>query len=283
MAVSLILCGLLSSLTIAVAENIPPIPAAATPASPGDSLVWDALKKDQETKPGQTSAGFFFSVTNTASSDVVIDHVQTSCGCTVAKIPSQPWILKPGADGRMDVSVDLKGKSGTIYKTVTVFFTNGAPKQLTIQVVIPDSPEMVRFRNQQMAIADRQGVFKGDCARCHVEPTRGLLGKELFATACGICHESEHRASMVPNLHALNHSTDHIYWTQWISNGKAGTLMPAFAADQGGPLSADQIASLADYLSQSISPHPQPIPAANVEGIKNIPVVGSVPPPIPVK
>src|SRR4051812_29193030 len=97
MQVSLVLCGLLASLTLAVAETIPPIPAADTPASPGDSLVWDALKKDQETKPGQTSAEFFFSVTNTAAANVVIDHVQTSCGCTVAKIPSQPWVLKPGA------------------------------------------------------------------------------------------------------------------------------------------------------------------------------------------
>src|SRR4051812_22983991 len=224
---SLVLCGLLSAPTFVAAEEVAPIPVATTPPSPGDSLVWDALKKDQETKPGQTSAEFFFNVTNTAASNVVIDHVQTSCGCTVAKIPSQPWILKPGANGRMDVSVDLKGKSGTLYKTVTVFFTNGAPKQLTLQVIIPDSPEMVRFRNQQMAIADRQAVFKGDCARCHVEPTRGLQGKELFAAACGICHATEHRASMVPDLHALNHSTDRIYWTQWISTGKAGSLMPA--------------------------------------------------------
>ena len=82
--------------------------------------------KEQETKPGDTQARFFFSVTNISSSDAVIDlRHDFPCGCTVAKLPSQPWVLKPHEDGKINVSVNLMGKSGTIFKMVNVFFTNG--------------------------------------------------------------------------------------------------------------------------------------------------------------
>jgi mono/diheme cytochrome c family protein len=231
--------------------------------------------KDMEAKPGQMSADFFFSATNISTSDVVIDHVQTSCGCTVAKLPSQPWVLKPQDNGKINVTVDLRGKPvGTLFKTVTVFFTNQTSKPLTVKVNIPDNPENARLRNQQRATADRQKVFKDDCAHCHADPTRGKTGKELFAAACGICHEAEHRASMVPDLHAMNHSTDRIYWKQWISTGKVGSAMPGFSVEQGGPLSAEQIDSLVDYLDSTI-PHNPPAATAQLN-----PKVGAATPAI---
>ncbi len=82
-----------------------------------------------------------------------------------------------------------------------------------------------RAKNQGLAKADRQAVFKGECAKCHAEPTKGKIGRELYAVACGICHEAEHRASMVPDLKALNKPTSRDYWLQWIAHGKADTLM----------------------------------------------------------
>ncbi|HWY76978.1 MAG TPA: DUF1573 domain-containing protein, partial [Verrucomicrobiae bacterium] len=240
-------------------------PTVPSGPSPTDSLAWDAVMKDMETKPGQMSADFFFAVTNTSTSEVVIDHVQTSCGCTVAKLPSQPWILKPQDNGKINVTVDLRGKPvGTMFKTITVFFTNQITKPLTVKVTIPDSPENARMRNQQMAMMDRQKVFKDDCAHCHAEPTHGKTGKELFAAACGICHDAEHRATMVPDLHALNHSTDRIYWKQWITTGKVGSAMPGFSVEQGGPLSGEQIDSLVDYLDSTVA-HDPPARTAQVQ------------------
>ena len=50
----------------------------------------------------------------------------------------------------------------------------------------------------------------------------------------------------------LNHSTDRTYWRVWTTQGKAGSLMPAFARAEGGPLTDDQINSLADYLAEHI-------------------------------
>ncbi|MDB6109640.1 MAG: hypothetical protein JWR69_1390 [Pedosphaera sp.] len=275
-------CLLSGGILTAHADVAPAVPIPTTPADP---FAWDSLLKEQATTNGQTAADFFFSVTNISSAEAVIERVQTSCGCTVAKLPSNPWVLAPHSDGKINVTVDLHGKSGTLFKTITVFSTNTAPKNLTVKVVIPENPEMARSRNQQMALADRQAVFKNDCARCHVEPTHGKSGKDLYAVACGICHEAEHRATMVPDLHALNHSTDQIYWKQWITTGKVGTLMPAFATDQGGPLSAEQIDSIADYLDKAI-PHTPAAPSAKLSPPQTIPgtdVIAPTPPPIPVK
>ena len=49
-------------------------------------------------------------------------------------------------------------------------------------------------------------------------------------------------------LRALNKPTNRDYWTTWISAGKTNTLMPAFAASQGGPLQPAQIKQIVDYL-----------------------------------
>jgi hypothetical protein len=40
------------------------------------------------------------------------------------------------------------------------------------------------------------------------------------------------------------------YWLGWIRNGKEGSLMPAFDSRKGGPLTDEQVESLADYLSR---------------------------------
>ena len=75
--------------------------------------------------------------------------------------------------------------------------------------------------------------------------------------ACAVCHEAKHRASMVPDLHNLKVPTSEEFWRTWITAGKAGTLMPAFATSQGGPLNDMQIASLAAYLNAIIPPTPR--------------------------
>jgi mono/diheme cytochrome c family protein len=99
---------------------------------------------------------------------------------------------------------------------------------------------------------DRQAVFRRDCATCHVNPGLGKIAKELYAADCGVCHESEHRATMVPDLHALKEPTNIDFWRQWIKHGKTGTLMPAFGKAEGGPLEDSQIDALTRYINWSI-------------------------------
>lgn len=237
------------------------LPAQPAPGSPPPSpLVWDATAKEMTPAPGQASADFEFKVTNPLNSEVVVQNVQTSCGCTVAKVP-RPWQLSPLTNASMAVSVNLAAKTGTFSKVITVFANGYQNQLLTVTVHMPDSAEAARARNMQLAVTDRQAVFKSDCATCHLNPTAGKLGKELFISACEICHDpsgpGETRASMVPNLRALNHPTDYDFWKMMITIGKPGTLMPAFGSVAGGPLTDEQVDSLAKTLTKLIPSTPQ--------------------------
>lgn len=219
---------------------------------PDGILAFDAEKKEYHAKAGEQNGAFVFNVTNIASHEVTIARVQTSCGCTTANI-QLPMKLAPNQVGEIPINMNLAGKFGNVTKTVTIHSDQGQ-KTLLVTSIIPDRQTSAmtmganRERNQQIALADRQAVFHGDCASCHVEPLIGKTGKELYTAACGICHEAEHRASMVTDLHHLPPPTDAEYWRFFIVNGKPGTLMPAFAQPQGGPLSDAQIASLVEYL-----------------------------------
>jgi mono/diheme cytochrome c family protein len=219
------------------------------------NLVFDAITKEFTAKVGDRMAEFDFSVTNTGPSAVAINSVRASCGCTTPKLPALPWNLEPGASGSFHVSVDLAGKFGTFQKSVMIESTEGM-KTVYVKVAMPvtmtassAAPGMdSRTRNMQIAKADPQAIFRGDCANCHAKPTLGKKGEELFTTACGICHESEQRAVLVPDLMALKQTPNEAYWDAWIRNGKVGSMMPAFALEKHGPLSDEQIQSLVDYL-----------------------------------
>ena len=211
-------------------------------------LAWEAMHKQVVARFGQTNVLVSFAVTNVSAAPVVIRDVALSCGCSVATMPAKPWTLKPGEHGQVTVTTDVRGKRGSLVKTAIVYASSGT-RVLTYQVDIqePATPEE-RARNQSLGKIDRQAVFRGECAKCHAEPTKGKTGKELFTTACGICHEAEHRASMVPDLRALQKPTSREYWQQWIAHGKADTLMPGFGQKQGGPLTEGQVRSLVEFL-----------------------------------
>jgi len=259
----------LSGVMLAAAQQ----PAAPPIAPHSDFLAWDADSKNFAAKPGELTARFIFYATNTSAETVVVTNLQRACGCTEATMPAQPGTLAPGANGAINSTSDLRGKAGKISKLLTVQSTIGA-KGLSLNVEIPpatnlnlnltpnlnpplvsptNTPNIDRTRNQQAAALDRQAVFKGDCAKCHVEPTVGKMGHELYQAGCAICHDAEHRAEMVPNLHTLKHPTTAEYWTQWITASKPGSMMPAFAKAHDGPLNEQQVASLVDYLTHTMS------------------------------
>jgi hypothetical protein len=60
-------------------------------------------------------------------------------------------------------------------------------------------------------------------------------------------------------LHHLKVPTNEEFWRTWITYGKPGSLMPAFATSQGGPLTDMQIASLAAFLNATIPSHVAPL------------------------
>lgn len=245
------------------------IPAGLKPISDG-LLAWDSETQETTVKFGTPQAFTAFSLTNISEDPVTITSVRTSCGCTAAKLPPMPWTLDPGTNGTIKVTMNLAGKRGTVIKTVTVNSDKGF-KTLYVKTTIEEAPagmmgESDRMRNLQIATANRQAVFQGECASCHATPALNKTGAELFDTACGICHEAEHRGSMVPDLANLQKDTNAEYWRNWITSSMDGKLMPAFAIEHGGILNATQIDSLVKYLvgkfpagqTAAVTPSPGP-------------------------
>lgn len=233
--------------------------ASVSNNTPRNALVWDAVEKFAK-MPGMNQAtNFAFWFTNTSATDVFITHTESSCDCTVAKLPSQPWMILPGESFALDVKMNLMGRHGRVTKEVLIATSHGA-QILRVHADIPLTPApfnaAVSARQQDVLVArkDPQAVFQGSCAACHALPAVDRTGEALFTKACAICHNSRQRADFVPDLAALKHSTDAGYWRNWITHGKEGTLMPAFAKSKRGILDTNQIESLVEYLVNAYSP-----------------------------
>lgn len=81
-----------------------------------------------------------FRFTNTGKSDLIIGDAKGSCGCTVAKFPTEP--LKPGKSSAIEVEFNTAGKRGTQRKTITLI-TNSEPSTRVLAIkgeVIPTQP-----------------------------------------------------------------------------------------------------------------------------------------------
>jgi mono/diheme cytochrome c family protein len=229
-------------------------------------FAWDALSKTTEATNEQDFARFTFSFTNITADKVTILNVHPSCGCTTAELPPVPWLIPAGTGGEIKLNVNLEGKTsmaGTLFKYVDVSTDKGS-KRLMLRINVLPPPPMPKMTDAQRAAGiaaakvDRQAVFKGDCTSCHLKKVDGKYGQQLYDLVCAICHESKPRSTMVPDLHNLPVATSEEFWRTWITLGKPGSLMPAFATSQGGPLNDLQIASLAAYLNSTIPSHAPP-------------------------
>jgi len=232
---------------------------------PDGVLAWNSLTQETTVAADAGSTHFVFSFTNVSPGNVAILDVHPSCGCTTAQLPPLPWIIPTGTNGQFGLTVNLAGRTGLQIKTVNVKTDKGF-KQLILKItILPPVPiiqsDADRARALEIAKADRQAVFRGDCATCHVKPGIGKYGKPLYDAVCAICHESKTRASMVPDLHNIKTPINGDFWQTWIAHGKAGSLMPAFSTADGGPLSNMQITYLVSYLETAIPPQSAPPPA----------------------
>lgn len=80
-----------------------------------------------------------FRFKNVGKSDLLISEVKASCGCTAPDFSKDP--IKPGADGKIDISFNSQGKYGLQSKLITVLAnTQPNSKVLTIKanIVVPE-------------------------------------------------------------------------------------------------------------------------------------------------
>jgi len=128
----------------AVETNKPALPPKlVAPLDSTDSmepniLVWDAVAKEYQAHPGDKIASFSFSFTNVSPRQVVIYDTQTSCDCTVAKLPVQPWTIPSGGTGEIGATIDLAKKVGTVTNYVIVFTSQGN-RRLNVKAIMPET------------------------------------------------------------------------------------------------------------------------------------------------
>jgi hypothetical protein len=102
-------------------------------------LAWDATEKTYHVRSGDMAAPFAFNLTNVSSGPVMIYDTSTTCDCTVASLPSRPWVVPSGGTGVINAVMDLRRKSGGIVTTHVIVFTSQGNRRLTLQSIMPQS------------------------------------------------------------------------------------------------------------------------------------------------
>jgi mono/diheme cytochrome c family protein len=197
-----------------------------------------------------TFAEHTFFIKNVGNDTLTIVNTHASCGCTAAVMDNMK--IAPAGISRLKVKFDAHNKgTGPITKTITISSNSRteADKVLRIKGIIVESKTVHKKGEMGDAAMHLEGVFQGDCAKCHVDKGRGELGARLYDADCAICHGASADGKPGPELTSKDMmSHDKKSWTKIIKNGIKNSHMPAFALANKGPLNDEEIASIVDYL-----------------------------------
>src|SRR4030066_2055758 len=177
---------------------------------------------------------YTFLFENKGTEDLWIKEVTTSCGCTAALVSSNT--IKPGDKGEIKVSYDSQGRAGAVTRTITVVSHDAVEsvKELTINATV--TPSMHTTFNVA------ESLFSEKCGSCHFYPALNKNGKELYDAVCAFCH-----GRTAVGLESLKVMEMDVI-KEITRNGIAGTEMPAWIKEQGGPLDEEQIRSLSNFI-----------------------------------
>lgn len=200
-----------------------------------------------------------FLVYNVGGKPLRIQEVETSCGCTVAKISKT--VVAPGDFARLDVELDTSIKMGQVRKQLTV--VSNDPKRPRLPLFLTGEvlgQKMEGHAPITLAPKDKLVLFKGECATCHVQAGKGKTGKALFQADCAMCHgvNAQGNHSAGPSLLNGNYADEAAaaQARRIIAEGSPHSpQMPPFSKAQGGPLSDDEINSLVVFLKTQQMKH----------------------------
>ncbi|HWF44514.1 MAG TPA: DUF1573 domain-containing protein, partial [Candidatus Kapabacteria bacterium] len=128
-----------------------------------------------------TKAVHDFEIGNSGTDTLVISGTRPSCGCTAAVMGTSR--IPPGGTSMLHVTFDANNKpEGPIIKTVTITSnaTNGSDRIVKIQ------GRVVKSKLAHKTMMHLDGVFQGDCAKCHVDKGKGELGARLYEADCAV-------------------------------------------------------------------------------------------------
>jgi hypothetical protein len=112
-------------------------------------LAWSSRTLERTARLGEDDVAFTFHFSNPTDHTVTIQDVETSCGCTAATLARKTYA--PGEKGTLEVTLDTRGLSGPVEKTLSVRTTgNQPPAKLTLRVNVPTwlelSPRLLWWR-----------------------------------------------------------------------------------------------------------------------------------------
>lgn len=214
----------------------------------GPSIRFEELTHDFGTIPSDTKQSLSWTFRNVGSSPLQIVATQTSCGCTAGS--AEPASVPPGTAGVLSVTFDPAGQSGDVRKTLTVV-SNDPEHPRTVLTILA---KVIEHRVGAVAAGHPrdtgQSLLMGSCARCHASPAAGRSGEALWGAICAMCHGATGNGASAPGVRAKAFlaGCDDSALTHVITYGTANPKMPGFSELMGGPLDAEQIASLVTLL-----------------------------------
>ncbi len=163
-----------------------------------------------------------------------IISLEPSCGCIEAVIIDESiGSIGSGKTGIIRVTIDTTGKIGKIVQIIEIM-TDASPEPFILKL-------RALVRHPGDGVIDAGAIFREGCRRCHVgENIESKQGEELFNAVCFMCHKD----------YAPPENLSKGLLKKSISDGVVNTSMPGFFKINGGPLSHEQISSLADLLEK---------------------------------
>ncbi len=119
-------------------------------------LKWDRRRAELTPGPDDTVVEAEFGFVNAGREPVVIESIESSCGCATGTLPKMTF--DPGERSKLMGRFDTSGRRGVQTKTVTVHIKGAKePSVLTLVVAIPDlvkiSPEILFWNKGEEAKA----------------------------------------------------------------------------------------------------------------------------------
>lgn len=94
-------------------------------------------------KAGEVVA-FTFTFKNEGTGPLIINDVDTGCGCTEVKFPEQP--VEPGQEGYIEVIYDSSGDTGRQLKTI-ILFSNAEQAEQKLYIKADVSNEIIEINS----------------------------------------------------------------------------------------------------------------------------------------
>ena len=134
--VSLTVLGALMAITGGAAALPPPIPSPRPVREPAPASLARMEFKTTTHNVGRVfdhePQVFKFEFTNTGEEDLVIERVQSSCGCTAGELEKK--VYAPGESGAIEVTFNPKGKKGDQRRQLTIYSNDSSGKEIILTV-----------------------------------------------------------------------------------------------------------------------------------------------------